>query len=87
MDINDTHWEAYETRFRALAEEVPMHKGAMPELASSSVMLCLYGENALSPDQEFDMLAQLEKAVQEKQPVGCVEMLTSYWEDLVLFLP
>ncbi|WP_303673971.1 hypothetical protein [Vampirovibrio chlorellavorus] len=84
MDIEDPRWEEYEARFRALAEAVGVAKGPQPELASAEMMLFLYGENGLAPEQEFDMLAKLEvKAADLKG----TEMQTAYWEDIVLYLP
>jgi len=83
MNIEDPRWDEYEARFRALAEETPILKGAHPELASSELMLCLYGENGMEPDEEFSMLGQLEA---RKGQLACVEMTTAYWEDLVLYL-
>ena len=82
MNIEDPRWDEYETRFRALAETIDLQKGPQLELASAKVMLFLYGENGLTPDQEFDMLARLE---QSKEPIKGTEMLTSYWEDIVLY--
>ena len=83
MHTEDTRWEEYEKRFRALVERVPMYKGAHAELASSPLILCLYGENGVEPDKEFEMLTQLELAADD---VEVVEMTTAYWEDLVLYL-
>ena len=84
MNVEDPRWDEYETRFRELAEQVDLRKGPKPELASSKLFLCLYGDNALSPEQEFDVLDQLEKDV--KQVKG-TEILTAYWEDVVLYIP
>jgi hypothetical protein len=83
MHIEDSHWEDYEERFRALAQRVPMHKGARTELASAPLMLCLYGENGMNPEKELELLSQMEQAVDQ---VEVVEMTTAYWEDLVLYL-
>jgi hypothetical protein len=84
MHTEDSRWEEYERRFRALAERVPVHKGARAELASARLILCLYGDNGLSPESELDVLTQLEQAANRVQGV---EMTTAYWEDLVLYLP
>jgi hypothetical protein len=84
MHIEESHWEEYEHRFRALAEDVPVKKGPHPEMASSQLLLCLYGDNGLEPEQELAMLSQLEAV---KSQLFCVEMSTAYWEDLVLYLP
>lgn len=84
MDIEDSHWDAYEARFRKLAEDIPLHKGPLPELASAHIFLCLYGDNGLSPEKELDILSQLE---QQHERVKGVEMLTAYWEDIVLYIP
>ncbi len=84
MDIEDPRWDEYEIRFRALAETVVVAKGPQPELASAEMMLFLYGENGLAPDQEFEMLAKLEAKATDLKGT---EMHTAYWEDIVLYLP
>lgn len=84
MHIEDARWEEYESRFRKLAEGLTLHKGPRPELASSEAFLFLYGENGLSPEEELDMLARFER---EPARLKGAEILTSYWEDLVLYLP
>lgn len=84
MDIEDSRWEEYENRFRALAERVELQKGPQKELASAEMLLFLYGENGLSADQEFEMLARLEQAA------DCLKgatMQTAYWEDIALYTP
>jgi hypothetical protein len=84
MHIEDPRWEEYEQRFRTLTEQIDLHKGPHAELASSTIHLFLYGENAMTPEQEFETLSKLE---QEVKSLKGVEILTSYWEDLVLYLP
>lgn len=84
MNIEDSRWEAYERRFRALAEDITLHQGPQPELASSAMLLCLYGDNAMTSDQEFETLAEMEKA---KADLKGAAIETSYWEDIVLYLP
>jgi hypothetical protein len=83
MNIEDPRWEEYETRFRALAEQVKMHKGPQAELASTEHYLFLYGENGLNPEQEFELLSRFE---QSPERLRGVEVLTSYWEDMALYL-
>ncbi len=84
MDIENPYWEEYERRFRALAEQVELHKGPQADLASAELLLFLYGENAMTPEQELETLAKLE---QEAGRLKGVEMLTAYWEDIGLYLP
>lgn len=84
MNIEDPRWDEYETRFRALAERVDMHKGPQPAAGSAELFLCLYGDNALTPEQEFEALARLE---QNESKLKGTEILTAYWEDLFLYIP
>lgn len=84
MHIEDPRWEEYEARFRGLMAQVTLHRGPLPELASAEQHLCLYGDNALSPEEEFAMLSRFEA---QPEQVRGVEMLTSYWEDVVLYIP
>jgi len=84
MNVEDPRWEEYERQFRELAEDVELQKGPQPELASSELFLCLYGDNALNPEQEFEALEQLR---QVKDKLKGAEMQTAYWEDIVLYLP
>lgn len=84
MDIENARWEEYENRFRALADTVGIAKGPQPELASAEEMLFLYGENGMTPEQEFELLEKLEG---QAGKLKGTTMLTSYWEDIVLYLP
>ena len=84
MNIEDPRWDEYEARFRQLAEHVELQKGPQPEVASAELHLCLYGDNAMSPEQEFDALNRFEKSMEQ---VKGTEILTAYWEDVVLYLP
>ncbi|WP_373532273.1 hypothetical protein [Vampirovibrio sp.] len=84
MNIEDPRWDEYESRFRALSETVGITKGPQSELASAEMMLFLYGENGLLPEQEFELLTTLESRAADLK--GTV-MLTAYWEDIVLYLP
>jgi len=84
MDIENPRWEEYESRFRALADTVQLQKGPQPELASAKLYLCLYGDNAMTPEQEFEALAKLEA---QATSLRGTEMQTAYWEDIFLYLP
>jgi hypothetical protein len=84
MDIENPQWEEYENRFRALADTVQLQKGPQPELASAKLYLCLYGDNAMTPEQEFEALSKLEA---QTASLRGTEMQTAYWEDIFLYLP
>lgn len=84
MHTDDPHWEEYERRFRALAELADTQRGPRPELASASLYLCLYGDNALPPEEEMAILSRLEQAADQLKGT---EISTAYWEDIVLYLP
>jgi len=84
MNIEDPRWDEYEARFRALAEQIPLQKGPQPEVASAHLFLCLYGDNAMTPEQEFEALSGLERDVKHLKGA---EILTAYWEDLLLYIP
>lgn len=83
MHIEDPRWETYEQRFRALAEQIELQKGPQPELASAELHLFLYGENAMTPEQEFEVLERFER---EPARLKGTAILTAYWEDIVLYL-
>lgn len=84
MDINHPRFEEYQTRFEALADMVVTQKGAQPELASAKMMLCLYGDNGLSPEDEFAQLEKLEDHL--GQGLKHLEMATNYWHDVILYV-
>lgn len=84
MNIEDPRWDEYENRFRSVAEQVDLQKGPQPELASAQLLLCLYGDNGLAPNQEFEVLDKLTQSINQ---VKGTEMQTAYWEDIVLYLP
>lgn len=85
MDVNDPRWDAYEARFRELAEDALLVQGDKPALDRTQAFLCLYGENGLSPEDEFAVLDQLAAAPPEQR--RRIEVTTEYWQDTVLFLP
>ncbi len=84
MHVEDPRWDDYENRFRALAGRVTLQKGPQAEAASAELMLCLYGDNGLSSEQEFEVLARLEQA---EERLRGTEVVTAYWEDVLLYLP
>lgn len=84
MDIHGPDWERYEAQFMRLAEDIELQKAPLPALSSAKMMLCLYGENGLSPEQEFTLLNTLAK---EKDRLEGAIMTTAYWEDIILFVP
>jgi hypothetical protein len=82
MDVQDPLWDRYEQRFMALANTVELSKGPLPLVSSARLMLCLYGENGLTPDQEFALLDTLEA---NQKTLQGTTMTTAYWEDIILF--
>lgn len=85
MDIEHPRFEEYDARFRALAERAKRVQVAKPSLNSSRCFLCLYGENGLSPEGEFELLAQMEAA--EDSELNRLEVETDYWQDIIIFMP
>lgn len=84
MDTEDPRWEEYESRFRTLAEGVNIQKGPQAELGSAQAHLFLYGENGLSPEDE---MATLDRFERERERLKGLEIMTSYWEDMALYIP
>lgn len=86
MDINDPRFEEYQTRFEALAEQVEDGKsGPQPEIGSAKYFLCLYGENGLPPEEEFELLQTLKEHLEDGLQKTTIQ--TSQWEDIILYLP
>jgi hypothetical protein len=85
MDIEDPRFEAFEARFRELVEQSELVPPPRPALGSAKAYLCLYGENGLSPDEEFAVLEQL--AEEAGRNLKRVEVDTDYWQNIVLFVP
>ncbi|MBY0404728.1 MAG: hypothetical protein K2X66_12570 [Cyanobacteria bacterium] len=85
MDINDPRFEQFEERFRALAEQAELVETAKPSLNASRYYLCLYGENGLPPEEEFEFLDKM--AAEAGKTLKRLEVDTDYWQDLVLFVP
>jgi hypothetical protein len=83
MDIESPHWEEWEEKFTALAQHAQIVKVA-PNISGSRHFLCLYGDNGLTPEEEF---SELEKMSQLQKDLKKVEIDTSYWQDTVLFVP
>ncbi len=86
MDINDPRWEEYDARFREVAEKAEEVEGPQSSAASAQYILFLYGENGLTPEEEFEMLARLEEAGCENR-LKKFEVDTTIWQDTVLYVP
>lgn len=84
MDIEAPEFEAYETRFQALAETLEEHDGPNSVLSSAPLFLCLYGENGFDePKDELALLEQLENTPPEQ--LRKIEIERDYWQDIVIF--
>lgn len=87
MDVNDPQFEAFEIRFRELAERAEQVKSAQPSLNATQYYLFLYGENGLTPEEEFQFLDKMEAALQAGSPLKRMEIEIDYFQDTVLFVP
>lgn len=85
MDIENPRFADYQKRFEEVAELAERIPGPAPEIASARYFLCLYGENGLTPDEEFALLDAMENFIGEG--LKRVDMNTNYWEEIVLFVP
>jgi hypothetical protein len=87
MDVHDPQWPLYEERFLALADQAHRTSGAKPAVGSTRLYLCLYGENGLTPCQEFATLQELAQVAAESPQRLCkIEVETSYWQEIVLYV-
>jgi hypothetical protein len=85
MDIQDPRWPEYEKKFQELAFLADEVDSPDPPLDQCRYYLCLYGENGLTPDEEFEFLNKMEDAVGKTLKKVVID--TSYWQDTVLFVP
>lgn len=85
MDVNDPQFELYQTRFEALAERLDTLKGPQPEISASQLRLCLYGENLMSSEEEFQTIETLASYVDKGLKKAVIQ--TGYWEDIILYVP
>lgn len=85
MNVESPQFEAYDARFRTLAEKVELVSVAKPSLNSCQLFLFLYGENGLSEEAEFEALAKLESV--NPEDLRRLEVDTDYWQDIVIFWP
>ncbi|MEB3206748.1 MAG: hypothetical protein VKK59_05310 [Vampirovibrionales bacterium] len=87
MDVHDPQWSLYEERFLALAAMADLTSGAKPAVGSTRLYLCLYGENGLTPCQEFATLQELAQvAAESPQKLRKIEVETSYWQEIILYV-
>ncbi len=86
MNYEAPQWEDWENRFRQLAEQATLVTGTAEaaKIRGAKHYLCLYGDNGLTPDEEF---AELERMSSQTSQLKRVEVDTSYWQDTVLFVP
>jgi hypothetical protein len=88
MDVNDPQWEAYEAAIQALIPQSELVKRAEPALDTCRYYLCLYGENGLTPEVEFAILSQMTDALRNGTGrLKRLEVETSIWQDVLLFMP
>ncbi len=85
MDTTHPQWEAYQKKFEELAFLADQVARPEPPLDACRYYLCLYGENGLSPEEEFAFLEKMDAEV--GKTLKKVVVQTSYWEDTVLFVP
>ena len=85
MDIENPRFEEWENRFREVAEDTVRVEQPSTSLDQCQFLLCLYGENGLSTDDEFNMLESIAKT--EETQRYKIEKETAYWQDIVLFVP
>lgn len=85
MDTNAPEWNDYLKRFTELADLADGIDPPAPPLDRCQYYLCLYGENGLKPAEEFEFLEKMDAFA--GQGLSKVEVTTSYWEDVVLFVP
>lgn len=85
MDINDSQFEAYQASFEALANQLDDLKGPQPDISGAKLHLCLYGENLLSPEEEFKRIKELESFLGKGLKKAVIQ--TGYWEDVILYVP
>lgn len=81
MDIESPNFERWEAEFTQLAETVPLAVNKQL-LASANMHLTLYGDNALSEEQEF---LELEKMKLLKDQLQKVVVDTDFWQNIYLF--
>jgi len=85
MNVEHPRFPEYQEKFEALANKVDGQKGPQPEISSAHLFLCLYGDNAMNPEEEFAMLAELAQHVGEGLQKTTIQ--TAYWEELILYVP
>lgn len=85
MDTQSPQWDAYYEQFMELADLADEIDPPAPPLDECQYYLCLYGENGLTAEDEFQFLEKMDAFVGEG--LSKVEVRTSYWEDVVLFVP
>ena len=85
MDVNTPRFAEDQERFEEVADLAERQDGPQPEIGSARMMLCLYGDNGLPPEDEFAMLAAMEDYV--GRGLRRVDINTAYWQDVVLYLP
>ena len=85
MDVTAPEWDAYEERFNAVAElATPWPEPTKPDLASLPIYLCLYGDNGLTPTEEWATLTELE-AMAKSGHLYCLTVDADYWFERILF--
>jgi hypothetical protein len=85
MDVNSPQFDQYETAFKAVAEQaIEWDVPARPVLDSCPMYLCLYGENGLTPEEEFLFLERFK--AMEPESFYRLEVEADYYQDTILFV-
>ncbi|MBX2861554.1 MAG: hypothetical protein KTR14_09985 [Vampirovibrio sp.] len=84
MDTEHPRFDEFVQRFEALAEDAQKHEGQKPALSGCKIYLTLFGENGLSPEEEFEFLDKL--ATHKENGLKRLDIETSYWQNIVLFV-
>jgi hypothetical protein len=86
MDVTSSQFEQYEAEFNLVAERAKDWEApSRPVLDDCPMYLCLYGENGLSPEEEFSFLHTFK--MMEAETYYKLEIEADYYQDTILFVP
>lgn len=85
MNVEHPRFAEFQQKFEELANNIDGQKGPQPEISSAHLFLCLYGDNAMSVEEEFTALAEL--ASHRDKGLQKTTIQTAYWEEIILYVP
>lgn len=88
MTIDHPDFERYQHLFESVAEQLEEWTGPRTAVGCAELVLCLYGDNGLAPEEEFALLEHFQhEAETTPHALAKVTIEADCWLERILFKP